>query len=291
MNPQPESILSRLRVAVMKCLKSTRPLWKRVALRDFKRLCALSRPKMERAAAQWLAETRREVLARAGGVKGGTAAEITKRLLDWDANAERGRELIGKVVMEIIQDSGLRLRHPKMLKQRLDPIGETAVRWARTETGKMVTKISTKTKEGIQRAVSDGIDQGVPIDKLARMLRPTIGLTDRDAGAVGRRYGELLEGGMDEDEALARCEKYGSKLLKGRAELIASTETSRAAVAGICGAFEQNGIEKVEWVADMGPGVCETCAGYNGEIMTIDEFMDRFPVHPGDECSPVAALE
>lgn len=282
-----ESLAETLRKAAAEFASASLPFRKAHARRSQRAVKDRFRPAMRRAAKEWLASLRSFIAAADPGAEGGEGG------LDWEAIDETTYRIFGKVVLDIIQASGIRLsagqRNRALSKARSDPIGEASVRWARRNTGRLVRDINEKTREGIRRIIARGIDRGLSAGDIKRELRDLVGLREDQLQAIENKYLRDRAAGLTEREARALGGAYADDLLNDRLDLIAQTETAEAASAGTLAAYEEHGIEEVEWVADMGPGCCEECQENNGQTFSIEEAEEMLPAHPGCECVWVTA--
>lgn len=173
-----------------------------------------------------------------------------------------------------------------------DTTSAEAVAWAEEHAAEMVTNITNDARDVIRALVVQGFEDGVAPKDLARLLRETIGLTERDALAVAKRRAKLLSDGLAPDVAQAKAEKYAAKLLRDRAENIARTETMRASNEGVAQLWKQaqekgllTGREMKVWItADP----CPICAPLEGEMVGINEEFSVGqdpPLHPRCRCT------
>jgi len=146
-----------------------------------------------------------------------------------------------------------------------------------------VTEVIEETKKAIRQEVKAGIDYGKSIQKIAKELRPIVGLTSRQAGAVAKYRALLEEQALPEQKIASLVERYANKLHRYRTQLIARTETASALSEGTLQGFGQIGIKRVQGVADE--EACEYCLeNIDGKIYTLDEASGLIPAHP--QCLP-----
>jgi len=141
---------------------------------------------------------------------------------------------------------------------------------------KFAKKISETSAETVRQIVRQGVDEALPMIDIQRKLETKLGLNN-----------------------------------KARAEMIAQTETIRAANAGAVNAYKDAGIEQLEWVASSEP--CEFCEAMDGKIIGIEESFAALndtvsgtqggsmklsyeetnhpPLHPGCQCTAVAVVK
>jgi SPP1 gp7 family putative phage head morphogenesis protein len=130
--------------------------------------------------------------------------------------------------------------------------------------------------------------------QLSRIVKPCIGLTDRDAGAVSKLLASLLDQGMSYDEALAKAKEYADELRDARAMNIARTELAEAFNQGqldaLQDAMHELGAQAAkDWETAQDERTCEECAGLDGETVGINESFSNGavcpPAHPSCRCS------
>ncbi len=98
------------------------------------------------------------------------------------------------------------------LAMKFDLTNEEAVAWARKRAALLITDITVQAREAIREVVASSFDAGIAPRDVARLIRSSIGLTEKDAQAVMRKQlGWLradpqpnLECWRDEEESLLR---------------------------------------------------------------------------------------
>lgn len=137
---------------------------------------------------------------------------------------------------------------------------------------------------------------------LAKLIRPTIGLTSRQSTAVARLRKQLIEQGSTQSVIDAQIQRYTNTLRRLRSHRIAITESSLAFNFGsletITHAIEKgafpNGVVK-EFLTAKDEAVCSWCRPLNGTRVFLDEtFPSNFkttpnmlvpPLHPRCRCT------
>lgn len=181
---------------------------------------------------------------------------------------------------------------PGLSPMAFDAVNPEAIAWAERHAAELVTDITTEARAAIRTIVTDSFGSGMPPSDVAKLIRSSIGLTERDAAAVMKKQLQDLASGMNSAKATARAERYSAKLLRARATTIARTEGMRAANEGQRQLWEQakqagllSGREMKVWItADP----CPICAPLEGETVGIDEsFSIGFdpPAHPRCRCT------
>lgn len=181
---------------------------------------------------------------------------------------------------------------PGLIPMAFDVANPEAIAWAETRAAQLVTDVTTEARAAIRTVVSEGFGQGIPVREQAKLIRASVGLTERDAGAVMKRQLKMLADGVDPVKATARAEKYANKLLRARAQTIARTESMRAANEGQLQLWRQaqdKGLLSAEaqkvWItADP----CPICAPLEGETVGVNESFSIGtdpPAHPRCRCT------
>lgn len=155
--------------------------------------------------------------------------------------------------------------------RQLDTIGmgfdwtlaNTAARdWANAYVGQLITSIEETTRAQVRQAVAAWVDNGDTLEALIRELEPTFG--------------------------------------RARAELIASTEVTRAYAEGTQAAYREAGvIERMQWRTARDEIVCPVCGALNGQQADLGQRFtnpqngrDYFPpAHPRCRCWIVPVVD
>lgn len=186
------------------------------------------------------------------------------------------------------------------------PVNPASVEWARERGSKLVQEISARQRELIRSVVARGLKQGVRADAMARSIRRSVGLLEREEAAVERRRSLLLEQGASEATADARADSYAEELRGKRALRIARTETVAAQNQGLLDGWKEARDEgelpdtvKRQWVsAPESPNPnrpCQICLDLDGQLVGLDEpFVSKIigqvmapTAHPACRCAQV----
>jgi hypothetical protein len=168
-----------------------------------------------------------------------------------------------------------------------------AAKWARANGAKLVKGLEQSAKGVIKELVAKGTENGTTVAQTARLLRGSIGLTERQAKAVTNYRAELIAKGKTPDAASKTAGNYATQLLNKRAKTIAVTETQTAVHRGQREAWEQAADKGLidrdktsrTWVCD--PDACDECEPYDDTSVDFsDEFDDGDPpLHPMCRCN------
>ena len=274
--------------AINVCLSKVRG--KSRVLRNFHGLVRLGERKLLPRIKEWMEESIKAMQAGLPKMKGRTAAQRTKSIVDWNVIRANGTIILKPVMLELLGEGGKTVVERKILKQeRFDVIGLEAVSWATEYSATLVTEITLETMEAIQAYIAQGIDAGKSVQKIGRELRPLVGLTEKQIFAVANFHEKLILERPEYTAARQRtmADTYARRLHRRRAETIARTETAAALTEGQREGYAQMGIKRLERVED--PDCCDICAEYSGKIYTIAEAQGVLPEHPSCEGSWVAA--
>ena len=175
------------------------------------------------------------------------------------------------------------------------------VPWLEQRTAELVVEINATTREAIRETVAQLYLEGGSPQRLARRIKPLIGLRSDQMRAVLRRSEELEALGVSAAAQERTLAAYGRKLLRQRATLIARTETIFAQAAGQDQAFRVAADEGLilggtvrVWVADPGERTCPVCDDLDGQETPIGGVFESIegpiqmpPAHPACRCAIV----
>lgn len=182
-------------------------------------------------------------------------------------------------------------------------VADPAVLFAiETHVGTLVTEIDATTRAGIRAAVSTMFETGGTVGTQARTLRDLVGLTSRQAESVVRFEASLFADGMSPERITRLVTRRTAQLLRQRAELIARTETIRAASAGQQLLWEQAARQglldaglKRFWVITPDDRLCPICRaipGQNPQGVALEAVFQTPvggvafpPAHPACRCT------
>ena len=220
------------------------------------------------------------------GMKGKTAAQRAKSIVNWDEIGAEGKKILQPAELEVLLAGIDSVTKQRMKKQaRVDPIGIEAIAWSEAHTAELVVEITAKTMEAIEEIITTGIKAGKSMPAIATELRPIVGLHSQYAMAVEKYYTSLIEEGIA--DAAKKAERYAGRLHRRRTMTIARTESAFGLTEGQRQGYGQMGIKNLERVED--PECCEICAEYNGKIYSVNEAEGVLPEHPNCEGTWVIA--
>ena len=220
--------------------------------------------------------------------------DITTELTDWNFIEDQGKRTLKPAALKVMQTGGNVAYKQLAITGSFDVLNVHAVRAADKFCAKLVTNVTQKTKEGVRTFVSAGIKEGKQMGKIARELRPLVGLTKPQTQAV-MNYRKLLTEKRP-DLSAAQIDKnvmaYTNKTHRRRMENIARTETARAQNVGYCQGLAEVGVAEAEF-AIAPTDYCEECEALNGTRYPVAEAGEIIPVHPLCRCAmlPVVGEE
>jgi hypothetical protein len=218
-------------------------------------------------------------------------SEITTKLTDWEYIEQQGIKTLKPATLEIMKSGGdVAYRH-LAIQGSFDVINNDAVRAVNKFCSKLVTNVTQKTKEGINVFIKTGIKEGHSMEKIARGLRPLVGLTERQTESI-INYRRLLEEKRPGLSAVQRDKlvmSYTNKTHRQRMLTIARTETANAQNIGYCQGLSQVGVKQAELVNGSDP--CDICIALEGKRWLIDEAAGVITVHPRCTCAMMPVIE
>lgn len=173
--------------------------------------------------------------------------------------------------------------------------------YIRERSSQLIVQISNEQREVVKDILDKAIRNGEAPAMIRTRIGNVVGLHDRWAAAVDRRYSELLADGVPPGEANKRASKYHDKLLRRRGENIARTEIISASNQGTLDSWNiaqdngwiQGNQTYKEWIAAFGSArTCIYCSALHGQVVKVNDSFDsdfgkvaRPPLHPSCRCS------
>jgi hypothetical protein len=161
---------------------------------------------------------------------------------------------------------------------RLDPLGDAAVTWARTQSARLVREITDQQRIALQQVITRAMAGELTVRSAAHALTETVGLTARQEAAVAAYRRGLLA----RDVALpaarieALTDQFRDRVRRTRAVLIARTETIAAFNAGKLADAQQgvmagDPLVRKKWVTAADERRCAVCRDLEGVTKRLDE--------------------
>lgn len=218
--------------------------------------------------------------------------DVTTELTDWEFIEEQGREILKPTTLKIMQSGGNQAYRILQAQVSFDVLNTGAVKAADKFCGKLVREVTGETKKGIRGYIKAGVKEGKAMNKIARELKPLVGLTQRQAESISNYRNWLNEKRpeLSATQVDKRVTTYANKTHRRRMQTIARTETARAQNIGYAVGLEDLGIEQVEFQISA-TDYCDECEGLNETKFKVREGGGIIPVHPNCRCCllPVVA--
>jgi SPP1 gp7 family putative phage head morphogenesis protein len=176
------------------------------------------------------------------------------------------------------------------------------IRYAGLQAGSLINRMTVEQLAALRGAIVDAVAGQFTVDDTAKIIRSSIGLTERYRKAVEKNYfnvkaAAILAGRterMASDLAERTASRYADRLVRSRARTIARTEINTAQNYGKQIGWEASFAEGTmafdtmkEW--RISSGACEVCIPLNGETVPV---MSAFssgdlmpPLHPNCRCT------
>lgn len=171
-----------------------------------------------------------------------------------------------------------------------DPTSKGVKDWIETHGGEWITVIQEEQQQAIAAMLGKAYFGDWTVDELARVIRPTIGLTRLQAEANLNYYKHVKESLLKDNPTMREATaekrareaalKYAAKQHRQRAHVIATTEMAfaynKGADEGIKQAQAKGYIGKVKrvWSTADDELVCEVCGGLDGTAIDMEEEFD-----------------
>lgn len=164
-----------------------------------------------------------------------------------------------------------------------DGTAEAVRQWNMDNAARFVTNSTTEQIKGLRAAIRRATDlakDGMNVDELSRVIRPMVGLTDRQTRANLNYYQKLIDNGMKKEKAREKSILYSARQHRFRAQMIARTELAFSYNQGqylaVKQAQEQNLMGKCRkvWVTADTERTCPYCNSLDGKEIEMDEDFD-----------------
>jgi len=217
--------------------------------------------------------------------------DITSELTDWQYLKHKGQEILKPAALSLMKDGGDTAYDILKIEGSFDVLNVMAVEAAEKFVAELVREVNDQTRKGIRVYIADGIKEGKSMDKVARELRPLVGLTEGQTESVMNYHNLLSEKypALTTEDINRKVQKYADKTHRRRTQTIARTETARAQNLGYVESLEDVGIKEVEFSAY--PGCCDVCDSMNSKKYSIGRASDIIPVHPNCRCAMLPVVE
>lgn len=204
--------------------------------------------------------------------------------------------------------AGLRLERSAAVRKdggfSFNVANQLAVDWAKQQSSQLIVGASDATISAVQAAVGRALELGWGAEETARTIRASIGLTERQAGAVTNfiarlaKQDENADRPMTDEKFWARVDRYATAQVNARALVIARTELAASASAGQQGLWDaatKDGVLDADslvkiWLVASDEALCDECEGLGEDDgVPIDEPFSNGdmgpPAHPNCRCA------
>lgn len=163
----------------------------------------------------------------------------------------------------------------------------------------MVTQVTRQTRDAIRAVITRSFREGLTPRAAAKLIRPLIGLTERQSTAVLNRRAKQQAAGWTAERIEKDAARYTQALLRQRAEMIARTEVIRASTDGKIAAWQQAQARgelgadlRKTWIVTPDDKLCPICAPLDGKqapvagtFATDVGDVQGPPAHPNCRCA------
>lgn len=230
---------------------------------------------------------------------GGTSARVAKVINSFPLHLRGAAATMARVFEESAQLAEQAIAERFRLRGTFDMVNPRAVDAAARQGAQLVREVTDDTREAIRKVIARSITDGIPPRDAAKLIRPLVGLTERQAMAVVNYRDSLLKGGAQAKTVQASADRYAAKLQRQRAVVIARTETIRASAAGQQAAWEGAQADGLlppntlkEWQAAADERLCPICSALDGQKVPLNDAfqvstgaqLDAPPAHPQCRC-------
>jgi len=218
------------------------------------------------------------------------ALDITTKLTDWKWIEQRGNSILKPAILTVVENGANEALIIGGIEARFDILNPKSVAWAQKHCATLVREVTNETRKGIKNIIRRGIKEGFAMPKIARKIRPLVGLTSRQMMAVANHEEWLITNRpeLSAKEIERRIDVYARRKHRRRADMIARTESAYAVDEGTLEGYEEAEVEMVEWLTSQA-GACDDCIAQSGRKFKIKEAHGMQPAHPICRCcwSPV----
>lgn len=204
----------------------------------------------------------------------------------WENSITQG--VAGQPISAMLHDRGF----------RFDGMSNSVLGYIQRHSSDFITNITIGQKDAIKGLLTRAVMEGHSVDELAKVIRPCIGLNDRQSKANLKYYDHVkssllkehpkMKKESAEKKAREAATKYAEKQHRYRAKMIAQTEMAKAynygAEEAAVQAYERGLLGKFEriWCTAGNENVCPECNLLNGEKVEKGTIP---PLHPFCACA------
>lgn len=166
----------------------------------------------------------------------------------------------------------------------------------RSRTGQLVIGIDNEQRQALRRVIAEMLRGGYSMTETQKLVRQTIGLTDKHAQAVRRFYESMRLSGFTQQQAAGKASGYSRRLRRTRAWAIARTESSWAYNFGRLEGWREMSMNgqlpfggQKEW--HISADACQLCVALDGSRRPLNGYFDSMtglldapPAHVNCRC-------
>ncbi len=170
---------------------------------------------------------------------------------------------------------------------------------AKQSAAEFVTGVTTQTRKALRAVIARSFSEGISARDTAKLLKPLIGLTERQAIAVVNRRALNAGKGWTADRIAKDAATYAQRLLKQRALMIARTELATSSTAGQVSRWTQakaqgliDGSMVQVVIVTPDDKLCPVCEPLDGQTAVIGGTFQTSlgesagpPFHPNCRCA------
>ena len=213
------------------------------------------------------------------------ALDIATELTDWEWIKDDGKDILKPALLRILANGAEESFVVAGIEARFDVLNPRSVAWAERRCARLVKEVADETRDAIKVVIREGVKEGKAVPRIAKEIRPLVGLTERQMMATAH-YEEWLIANRPElsrREVDRRVDVYARRKHRERADMISRTESAHAVDEGTLEGYEQEGVEEADIL--LGPNACDDCVALAGKNpYKMAEAHGVLPAHPQCEC-------
>lgn len=239
------------------------------------------RPKVN----EWMGIMRRKILSDlTRKFSKDIALEITTKLTDWEWIQDNGNRILKPALLTVLGKGADEAFIIGGIEARFDLLNPRSVAWAQKHCAKLVKEVTEETRVAIRDVIRRGVKEGKSVPRMAKEIRPLVGLTSRQSMAVAN-YDEWLIMNRPElsaTEVSRRVDVYARRMHRRRANIISHTESAFAVDEGTLQGYEEAEVKEVEIL--LAEGACDDCVELARKRYKPSEAHGILPAHPVCRC-------
>lgn len=178
-----------------------------------------------------------------------------EKMLNWEQEDRRLMAVIEPQWRKSFNDGANTVSDTYSLNINFNLLNAKYLDWVETNGAELVKGINETTKKGLQKTISQGIQDGDSIPEIR-----------------------------------ARVQSIFDTATKSRANTIARTETHGSVSNGTYQTYNSAGLEKKEWLATLDPRTRDSHLHLNRKVASMDEPFSNGLMYPGDSSGPASEV-